>query len=179
MARDWGGASSYERIDTQESCIYNLSMSKKDITNEATRYAQLIASDCIGARVRILNRAISRIYDNQIHPHGIKFSQMNILTVVTLRGPIQQKEVGKILSLEKSTLSRNIALMESNGWLQSQSGEGNNRFLGVTPKGRELLVSAAPAWSQAQKQVTALLGAETADELRQAADRLQSEDFGE
>lgn len=143
---------------------------------EATQYAQLIASDCIGARVRILNRAISRIYDDMIRPHGIKFSQMNILTVVTLRGPIQQKEIGQILSLEKSTLSRNLRLMETKGWLKSQTGEGNNRFLVVTPMGRDLLVSAAPDWAKAQEQVTTILGAQTAAELRQAADRLRNKE---
>ena len=143
---------------------------------EATQYAQLIATDCIGARVRILNRAISRIYDDMIRPHGIKFSQMNILTVVTLRGPIQQKEIGQILSLEKSTLSRNVALMETKGWLKIQAGEGNNRFLVVTPKGQDLLVSAAPDWAKAQEQVTTILGAQTAAELRQAADRIRDKE---
>jgi len=154
-------------------------MSKKTDTQEATQVAQVIASDCIGARVRLLSRAISRIYDDMIRPHGIKFSQLNILTVVTLRGPIQQMEVGRILSLEKSTLSRNVTLMESKGWLQSQSGEGKNRFLGVTPKGRELLVNAAPAWAKAQAQVTAMLGTQTAVELRQAADQLQDKEAGD
>lgn len=154
-------------------------MSKKTDTQEATQVAQVIASDCIGARVRLLSRAISRIYDDMIRPHGIKFSQLNILTVVTLRGPIQQMEVGRILSLEKSTLSRNVTLMESKGWLQSQSGEGKNRFLGVTPKGRELLVNAAPDWAKAQAQVTAMLGTQTAVELRQAADQLQDKEAGD
>ncbi len=151
-------------------------MSKNNPANESAQYARQIASDCIGARVRVLNRAISRIYDDQIRPHGIKFSQMNILTVVTLHGPIQQKQVGRMLSLEKSTLSRNIALMESKGWLRSQSGEGNNRFLVVTQKGQDLLVKAAPAWAKAQEQVTILLGADTAAELRQAADRFQADE---
>ncbi|MEM9217259.1 MAG: MarR family winged helix-turn-helix transcriptional regulator [Cyanobacteria bacterium P01_F01_bin.150] len=153
-------------------------MSRKTDSQKATQVAQLIASDCIGARVRILSRAISRIYDDMIRPHGIKFSQMNILTVVTLHGPIQQADVGRMLSLEKSTLSRNVTLMESKGWLQHQSGEGKNRFLMVTPEGRELLVSAAPDWAKAQERVTAILGEQTAVALRQAADHLQETDAG-
>ena len=153
-------------------------MNPKNNPQEAAQFARLIASDCIGARVRILSRAISRIYDDMIRPHGIKFSQMNILTVVTLHGPIQQMEVGRMLSLEKSTLSRNVTLMEAKGWLQSQPGEGKNRFLGVTQKGRELLVNAAPDWAKAQERVTAILGSQTAVELRQAADQLQEKDTG-
>jgi DNA-binding MarR family transcriptional regulator len=154
-------------------------MSKVSGSQEATQAAQLIASDCIGARVRILSRAISRIYDDMIRPHGIKFSQLNILTLVTLHGPIQQMDVGRILSLEKSTLSRNVTLMETKGWLQSQSGEGKNRFLVVTQKGRELLVNAAPDWATAQDRVAAILGEQTAVELRQAADQLQNKAIGD
>ncbi|AFY38368.1 regulatory protein MarR [[Leptolyngbya] sp. PCC 7376] len=154
-------------------------MRKKDNPQEAIQFAQVIASDCIGARVRILSRAISRIYDDRIRPHGIKFSQMNILTVVTLHEPIQQVEVGRMLSLEKSTLSRNVNLMKSKGWLQSQSDEGSNRFLVATQKGHELLVKAAPDWVKAQEQVTAILGEQTAIELRQAADQLQPKDAGD
>jgi DNA-binding MarR family transcriptional regulator len=151
-------------------------MSLKSDPQEAAQFARLIASDCIGARVRILSRAISRIYDDMIRPHGIKFSQLNILTVVTLHGPIQQIEVGRMLSLEKSTLSRNVTLMEAKGWLQSQPSEGKSRFLVVMPKGRELLVNAAPDWAKAQEQVTAILGAQTAVELRQAVDQLQNQE---
>ena len=154
-------------------------MSQENAPQEAAKVAQVIASDCIGARVRILNRAVSRIYDDMIRPHGIKFSQLNILTVVTSHGPIQQMEVGHILSLEKSTLSRNVTLMEAKGWLQSQAGEGRNRLLVVTPKGRELLVNAAPDWATAQERVAAMLGAQTAVELRQAADQLQNKAIGD
>ncbi|MEM9157056.1 MAG: MarR family winged helix-turn-helix transcriptional regulator [Cyanobacteria bacterium P01_F01_bin.33] len=154
-------------------------MDRKSDPQAATQVAQLIASDCIGARVRILSRAISRIYDDAIRPHGIRFSQMNILTVVTLHGPIQQMEVGRLLSLEKSTLSRNVTLMEAKGWLQNQSGEGKHRFLVATRKGRELLDNAAPDWAKAQERVTAILGAQTAVELRQAADRLREKEAGD
>ncbi len=154
-------------------------MSKENKPQEAAQAAQVIASDCIGARVRILSRAISRIYDDVIRPHGIKFSQLNILTVVTVHGPIQQMDVGRMLSLEKSTLSRNVTLMETNGWLQSQSEQGKNRILAVTPKGRELLLNAAPDWATAQDRVTAILGEQTAVGLRQAADQLQKNAIGD
>lgn len=142
---------------------------------EAARIAQSIASQCVGARIRMLNRTVSRIYDAMIRPHGIKFSQMNILTVVTLHGPIQPVEVGRRLSLEKSTLSRNVALMEAKGWIRSAAGQGRSRLLSVTPQGRRLLKKAEPDWRRAQQQVTQLLGEGTAAELVQAAERIWEE----
>lgn len=158
------------------SCIYNLSMSQECQSQDVTQIAQTIASECVGARVRMLNRTISRIYDDAIRPHGLKFSQMNILTVVALYGPVQPVDVGRRLSLEKSTLSRNVAVMEKNGWLSSQPGEeGNTRLLQLTPQGRQLLQDAAPDWRKAQNRVTEMLGDRATAELLQAADRVWAE----
>ncbi|MEM7770660.1 MAG: MarR family transcriptional regulator [Cyanobacteria bacterium P01_A01_bin.37] len=144
-------------------------------SKEVTLIANIIASDCVGARIRILNRAISRIYDEAVRPHNIKFSQLNMLTVITLHEPIQQGDVGRILSLEKSTLSRNVSLMEAKGWIQSLPGDGNNRLLSVTSKGQQLLKDAASDWLKAQEHVTAMLGEQTTIEIRQAANRIWQE----
>ena len=73
-------------------------------TPVTSRVARAIATECIGARVRMLSRKISRLYDEALRPHGIKFSQMNVLTIVALRGPVAPVEVGRTLELEKSTL---------------------------------------------------------------------------
>ena len=118
------------------------------------------------------------MYDEMIRPHGLKFSQMNILTVVTLHGPVQPVEVGRMLSLEKSTLSRNVALMEANGWLEVLPGDGNTQLLRTTQQGQQLLKAAMPSWRKAQEQVKSMLGDEVAIELRRAADRILEDESG-
>lgn len=150
-------------------------MDRQAASSSAIQTAADIATDCIGARIRMLNRTISRIYDEEIRGHGIKFSQMNILTMVTLHGPVQQLEIARLLSLEKSTLSRNVALMEANGWIEVLPGHGNSRLLQVTVLGRRLLEKAAPGWRAAQARVEALLGTETATAVGRAADRIWAE----
>ena len=135
----------------------------------------MIASDCLGARMRILSRMASRVYDEMIRPHGVKFSQMNILTVVALHEPIAPVQVGRMLELEKSTLSRNAALMQASGWIEILAGEGNGQLLRATRDGRRLLEEAAPSWRAAQEQVESLLGKQTAAQIHRAADRLVGE----
>jgi hypothetical protein len=49
----------------------------------------LIAQDCIAVRMRLLNRVVTKIYDDALRPLGIKTSQLNIL-VVTARPRAQQ-----------------------------------------------------------------------------------------
>jgi DNA-binding MarR family transcriptional regulator len=149
-------------------------MSRNDNPSGVLDIAREIASECVGVQVRMLNRAMSRIYDDVLRPHGVKFSQLNILTVVALRGPIQPVEVARILSLEKSTLSRNLRILEDRGWVESHSGEsGNTLQLRLTAAGRRLLKSAAPAWREAQEIVTAALGERVASSIRGAAGRLE------
>jgi len=139
--------------------------------------ARNIASDCVGARIRMLNRKISRIYDEMIRPHGLRFSQMNILTVVSLHEPIAPAEVGRKLELEKSTLSRNVALMQGKGWIEILPGESNGQLLSTAVAGRRLLAVAAPSWRVAQERVEELLGTQATTTIRQAADRLVRDDL--
>ena len=149
-------------------------MGAKSEVQEATRTARAIAAECVGVRVRMLNRAMTRIYDDLLRPHGIKFSQMNILTVVTLHGPVQPVEVAHILSIEKSTLSRNVRIMEANGWVETLPGKtGNAQLLRTTRQGRRLLREAAPAWRVGQKRVKGILGQRATAALARAVDSLR------
>ena len=143
-------------------------------TTDTKEIAQAIAGECIGVRVRMLNRIVTHIYDERLRSHGIKFSQMNILTVVSLSGPIQPAQIGRILSIEKSTLSRNVQLMKANGWIESLPGDGGNTHrLRLTRQGGQLYRKAAPAWHKAQEKLTTLLGGQTIAAIRLAVDRVR------
>lgn len=117
---------------------------------------------------------MTRKYDQALRPHGIKFAQMNILTVVTARGPVQPSTVADVLSLEKSTLSRNLKMLESKGWIETLPGEaGNTQLLQTTSAGAALLETAAPAWRGVQSELVSLLGDRTASALSRAANRVR------
>ena len=140
----------------------------------AARIADSIATECIGVRIRMLNCTMTRIYDEQLRPHGIKCSQMNILTSITLLGPVQPLRVTETLCIEKSTLSRNVHVMEKNGWIESIPSEaGNSQLLRTTQKGLRLLKKATPAWRTAQNRIKSLLGDGIIAALRRAVDRVQ------
>lgn len=139
------------------------------------RTARKIANDCIGYRVRMLNRVASRVYDEALRPHGIRFSQMNILTAVILIGPTRPAEISRQLQLEKSTLSRNLGIMEDNGWLITEPAEtGAGRLVRVTNAGQECYQAAAPAWRQAQATIAAMLGRGGAVAIAEATDRIRA-----
>lgn len=81
-----------------------------------------MACECLAARVRILNRAITGLYDDALRPFGVKISQMNILVVAAKLGVARPGRICEILHMDASTLSRNAERMLAQGWLEVLPG---------------------------------------------------------
>ena len=132
-----------------------------------------MASECIAVRVRLINRVITALYDEALRPHGLRVSQGNILVAVARRGEARPAEIGRMLRIERSTLSRDVEVMKRAGWLESDPpGGGRSQVLRVTPEGRRLLADAQPAWEKAQVEARQLLGDAGVDTIRRIASEL-------
>jgi len=132
-----------------------------------------MAEECIAVRLRLINRAVTSLYDECLRPYGLRVSQANILVALSLRGRARPVEISRMLRLEKSTLSRDVEVMRRNGWVESAPPEGRGKqLLRVTKQGLELLRRIAPAWDEAQAKAQELLGGEGVGAVRRMADRL-------
>ncbi len=132
-----------------------------------------IASECVAVRLRMVNRVITKIYDDALRPLDLKVSQMNILVAAAKLGPVRPVEVCEQLHLDVSTLSRNVERMKMRGWLEVVPDEdGRSQPFRLTPNGRKLLEKAVPAWNHAQQQVKETLGNEFVEQLNQAIKRV-------
>jgi DNA-binding MarR family transcriptional regulator len=132
-----------------------------------------IARDCIAVRVRLLNRVITNLYDDALRPLGVKVSQLNILVVAAKLGLARPARVCDLLHLDASTLSRNVERMQAKGWLEVvPDPDGRTQPFRLTPEGRGLLDRLIPAWQQAQRKATAVLGEGGVSLLREAAAKL-------
>lgn len=115
------------------------------------------ACHCLAARRRA--RAITRLYDEKLRPHGLRSTQFSILTALALTGPAPVSELADSLGLERTTLTRSAALLERNGWVGvARSEDARERPLRLTRTGRRILEGAYPAWKKAQELVDAGLG---------------------
>ena len=129
--------------------------------------AEIITSDCLAARVRLLNRRVLRMYDEALRPLGIKVTQLNVLVVLSRLGPQSPTEVTRVLDMEKSTLSRNVERLRLRGLVEVRPGpSGRTQRVSVTPQGQELLEHALPRWEVAQRHTEQVLGASTTEALR-------------
>jgi DNA-binding MarR family transcriptional regulator len=148
-------------------------MERKDESLQAK--AALIAEECIAVKLRLLTRAVTKIYNQALRPHGLTVSQMNILVAVTYLGQAKQQDICQALHLEKSTLSRDLTRMRERGWVTESPGDdGRSSLLSVTAHGGKLLQRAIPAWRQAQQQAAALLAERDIAALDRAAKTLRS-----
>src|SRR5215211_6330337 len=135
-----------------------------------------ISRTCIAVRLRLLNRVVTNLYDDALRPLGLKVSQLNILIVTAKLGLARPAQVCEILQLDTSTLSRNVKPLQSHGWLEVVPDEdARTQPFRLTPRGERLIEKAVPAWEEAQRRASELLGGEgialldrTAKKLRQA-----------
>jgi len=133
-------------------------MARKTL-NTTEQVCNTVARDCIAMRVRLLNRVVTKIYDDCLRPNGLRTAQMNILVAVFLMKSASPSEIEHRLSLDKSTVSRNVERMRRRGWLELVPGkDGRSHQLQVTAEGARLLSKARVAWQQAQEKAVSLLG---------------------
>jgi DNA-binding MarR family transcriptional regulator len=148
-------------------------MARSTAKSTSKSIANTIAEECLAARIRLLNRTITSIYDEALRPLGSTVGQLNILVAVAKLGPLSPGDVSRRLNMEKSTVSRNVERLRNNGWIKVLPGEsGRTQMLEVSAKGHRLLEKAAPYWKEAQEQTVAVLGQRGAQAVRRAADAL-------
>ncbi|MGD8228903.1 MAG: MarR family winged helix-turn-helix transcriptional regulator [Desulfobacteraceae bacterium] len=136
-------------------------------------FAKTLGQECLAMRIRTISRVVSRIYDEALRPHGIKATQLSILAVVSILSQAEPGEICRMLRLETSTLSRNLGRMKTKGWLRVSQGKDRRAHrVRLTPKGNRILMEAFPAWREAQKKVTSLLGKRNTGAIGRIAEKL-------
>lgn len=116
--------------------------------------ARQMTNNCIAMRLRQINRMVTRLYDEALRPLGLTVNQLNILATIVSRGPIAPGQLGQMLGMEKSTISRTIDRMQKRSWIEIGPGKDKrSQLLKATPQGRQLLLTAAPIWHDLQANV--------------------------
>src|SRR6266487_850121 len=120
-----------------------------------------ISRTCVAMRLRLLNRVVTSSYDDALRPLGLKVSQMNILILTAKLGLARPAQVCEILQLDTSTLSRNVKPLQAHGWLEVvPDDDARTQPFRLTAQGKRLIEKAIPAWEEAQRQASELLGDE-------------------
>jgi DNA-binding MarR family transcriptional regulator len=131
-----------------------------------------IGRNCLLTRTRRIGRVVTAVYDDELRPHGIGAAQFSLLVLIARVGGATRADIGRANSQERSTLSRNLALLLNEGWVEEGAGKGRGRPISISAAGRELLQRAAPGWRTAQAKARNLLGEAGASSLMSVGDSL-------
>ena len=118
-----------------------------------------VRENCAALRARMAARKLTRHYDKALRPAGLKITQFTLLISVAEGKVKSLTALADLLALERSSLVRNVKLLEDEGLIESApSGEGRSLGLRLTKAGRKKLTQALPLWREAQGDVETALG---------------------
>lgn len=109
---------------------------------------------CLVLNTRMAARAVTRRADGKLRPFGINGAQFNILAALTMREDRSVTEMAKSLAMDRTTLSRNLALLERKGLVSIGPGENaRKRQAKLTEAGRKKFASVIPEWRRSQEEL--------------------------
>jgi DNA-binding MarR family transcriptional regulator len=132
-----------------------------------------VAQGCLLTRTRRISRVITSIYDEALRPFGVNAPQFSLLVLIAKLNGASRAEIGRANHQERSTLTRNLALLLSEGWIEEIVPKGGrSRPILITGAGRELMASAGGAWRSAQSSAKQLLGEDGVTAIITVADSI-------
>lgn len=114
---------------------------------------------CMCASFRRASRALTQLYDEALRPLGLRATQFTILQALSLAGEVSQGELGQILAMDSTTLTRTLRIMGREGWIAERRGaDRRERLLRLAKAGRYQFDGALPPWKKAQAQLERQMG---------------------
>jgi DNA-binding MarR family transcriptional regulator len=130
-------------------------------TSEPDTKNYMAAAGCFCMASREAARKITRLYDSWMQESGIRITQFTILSQLMLRGEMPIGKLARILGMERTTLTRNLAPLEAQNWIAVRAGDDPRaRMIAIATPGRAAVRRAFPYWSSAQAHVGKLLGSD-------------------
>lgn len=111
-----------------------------------------MSHDCLSSNLRRTERLVTRHYDAHLAKSGISAVQLPILGIVAVAGEPTFRLLSDELALDRSTLSRNLSVLERNGILTIGPSSGPKPGkIALTAKGRSKLSRAHALWRDAEE----------------------------
>jgi DNA-binding MarR family transcriptional regulator len=121
---------------------------------------------CTCLNLRKAARAVTQLYDEYLRPSGLRSTQFSLLMLIRGMGPIRITELAEAAVMDRTTLKRNLELLEREGLVRIEPGEDARvREVSLRAAAEDRLATALPLWQQAQAHVTRELGQRRTERL--------------
>lgn len=109
---------------------------------------------CLVLNTRMAARAITRRADGKLRPFGINGAQFNILAALVMQQDRSVTEMAKALAMDRTTLSRNLSVLERKGLVSVGPGaNARKRQAELTKAGHKKFESVIPEWRRSQEEL--------------------------
>lgn len=133
-----------------------------------------VGARCAAVKVLRAGRVLTKAYDAALKPLGLTITQFTLLNAIANTDPDSIASIGQMLDIDRSTLSRNLALLEKAGLVHlGEQGGDRKREVLLTSKGMKLLQDAYPHWKQVQDKVEVLFSEKEFQSLGQLLRRIR------
>ena len=118
------------------------------------------ADPCICISTRKAANALTNLYDEALEKSGIKVTQYSLLKTIDRSSEITINELSKQTKLNRTTLTRNLAILESDELIELISDPEDLRksIVRLTKSGEKTLKKAQTSWEEVQKKAKKVLG---------------------
>ncbi|MDJ0623710.1 MAG: MarR family winged helix-turn-helix transcriptional regulator [Desulfocapsaceae bacterium] len=121
------------------------------------KYTKL--QECACAALRQSSRTITKHYEAKLKTVGLTSAQFNIMAVLINLGPMPVSRLAAAIGQDRTGLTRNLAIMEKNGFVQFQPGADQRvKEVSLTQHGTNKLDAAIPLWEDAQNSIARHIG---------------------
>ena len=130
---------------------------------------------CICIDVRTAAQRLTAIYDQAMVSSGVSVNQFSLLHLIySLEGPTL-KALASVSGLDRSTLGRNMRVMEKLGFVTMHIGDDARvRNVRMTPKGKGAFKLAVPLWREVQSSLAKKIGPAQRAQFKQTLQILTS-----
>ena len=126
-----------------------------------------VRATCASSGLRRAAREMTQRYERALAPSGIKATQFPILVALGAGDPVPIVPLAERLGLDRTTLTRNLRILERRGLVAVSAAEHDARIrlARVTDEGLRVLAHALELWRAEQHEVTEAFGQDRLREL--------------
>lgn len=117
---------------------------------------------CACGNLRRTIRTITQFYDHFLLKSGLRSPQFSLLLNISLNKNVSVSELGTILLMDQTTVTRNIEMLRKSGYvtITKDNADSRRKTIALTGNGANKLAEALSFWEQAQSQIEKGLDAE-------------------
>ncbi len=109
--------------------------------------------------LRRTSRALTQLYEQAFRPLGLRATQFTILQVLSRVEEVSQGQLGEMLAMDSTTLTRTLDILSRHCWIEERRGtDRRERWLRLAKAGRKQLDRTLPVWEKIQSRLRRQLG---------------------